>query len=663
MSNTQGSSVFNLETIRAKAKAIKAKSPYLGLSVFGMSLPLLAMEPTAGFIVLGTAFLIDSPNEMQKKYKDFANTLAHKLFDGNYAESKIDQKAWLKALDDGRWCRLMVLGISDKEMGWLIKNPLDNAGVLLVGGMGSGKSTCGKFILTTMFASAKGKAVFLFCDVSSKGCADYSPFFKFKGCTANALYDPAKLIPLFLFLDDELKKRQTAFANMFASENMTAYEKNYETLQKLYNEMLEALKSGKDIESIGGKFAYKCNLNSAREVLEETHKHNLLDMPRERLEALKGVLDGDTSLVKKALHKDKFEGVAQVNVLIEEFHSVPNSPEMNFQENQDIQGTIANILKNLAKVSRSFGFNFILVNQRATFTEVPPNIKLIANTTLCHKVNNPSDASGLNLSRVEEIKGEEMKGRAVYEEGFSQAPFLSKDTMDTILEKYYVPLKAKLFGKQLGEYQTAFQSEGSDGMADVMTHEFVVLNNTMFRPKKIIEKFFKAYGWNIDESYKTTATEIQIVLSKEDKKIGVIVNQNRETGAGKMAMSNGPSEKKMKDFANECDMLGIQGKLFINLDKREGGMGGSRGMMNGGSSDLVEKITYEDLLKAGVVFDNKETTVEEGNYEDLYKNLALTKFLNTVENPVVEELGSDDQQHGDDDIAIRALPRRRNRIV
>jgi hypothetical protein len=567
-------------------------------------------------------------------YKDWKNQLLDLLYDGQYKESEADYSSWIESIENGIWNRKMVLGISDAEQGWLVVNPEESSGLLLVGGMGSGKSTSGKFIVATMFASAKGKAIFIFCDFSAKGCADYSPFFKYEECCAVAIYEPAKMIPLFMFLQEELVKRQVKFQNMFQAEKVSAYEERFREVIGYYKEIVDALKANREVSpDVSAKIRH-LGLKSNEELLAKIHKQDLLDMTEDQLVALGHIVKGsrEPQILERATYDQEFHGVAQVNVLIEEFHEVPMSPEMNFNENQDTHGTIAYIFKKLAKVSRSFGFNFILVNQRAVPTEMPSNIKLIANTVLCHKVGSLGDAQMLNLPKVEEIKGEAMKGRSVYEGGFNQCPFLSKTSLDRLLDRYYVPLKAKLYGRPLSDYQHSFAQSGSDGMCDVQGHEFVVLNHPMFRGVKICEKFFSNYGWELDTEISTVSTEINAVFKKGEKKVGVLINQPRESGRGMGSMQSGPSDKKMKSFSSECEMLKLDGAIYFNLDKKE--MSGGRGLggMSGGGSDNIEKIGFEDLIKAGNLFDNAEETKKGKTYDELYRKLVLTGVFEKLEN-------------------------------
>ena len=597
---------------------------------------------------------------LSEKIENTKEEILDKIYDGKYLQSNANYENWIANIEVGVWNRKMVLGISDVEQGWFVVNPEESAGLLLVGGMGSGKSTSGKFILATMFASAQGKAIFIFCDFSSKGCADYSPFFKYDGCVARAIYEPAKMIPLFMFLQEELIGRTTKFQNMFQSEKMSAYEEKFREIITFYTKIIETYKAGGAFGDENAQQLRSLGLKSEEELLVKIHKQDILDMTQDQLECLAHIIKGsrEAQVLERASYTQEFHGVAQVNVLIEEFHEVPFSPEMNFAENQDLHGTIAYIFKKLAKVSRSFGFNFILVNQRAIPTEMPSNIKLIANTALCHKVNTPSDAQMLGLTHVEQIKGEAMKGRAAYEGGFNQCPFLSKASLDRVLEKYYVPLKAKLYGRPLSDYQHAFEQSGSDGMCEIQDHEFVILNHPMFRGVKICEKFFRNYGWEIDTETSTVSTEINAIFKKGEKRIGVLINQPRESARG-MAMGQGPSDKKMKSFSSECEMMGLNGAFYINLDKKD--MAGGRGMggMSGGGGDSLEKISYEDLIKAGNLFDHANETKKGKLFDELHKKLVLTAIMEKLEQDNIPKADVEDQpshpNYGDD----LPAPRRR----
>lgn len=602
---------------------LKSEVDYLDLYLLAALFILpFAVHWTLALLVILIIWIVYEIAEYFEILRYRRDNLLEFLFDAKFSGVDITLEKYIQKIESGAWERKMVLGVSDKEQDFLVRDPNDTPGALGVGGMGSGKTTWGLFTVGTSFMTSSHLAFFLFVDVSDKGAADYSTFFKYKKNAATALYEKAKLVPVFMFLYAELLARSERFKNMDAANSVPTYEERYRAYAKKYQDLYAELLKGKKLNQ------------DDRDLLDKISKVDLLIMPPSFNVALKKICNGDTSeeTLKEALYDKVFKGVAQINVIIEEFHAIPSSKEMDYFENASTPGTIANMFQQLARTSRSSGFNFILITQRLLSNEVPSDIKTATATTLCHKVNNPGDAAMANLPHAETIKGVIHKGRAAYEDGFSQAPLFSRGTLDKLVEKYYKPLEGELFAYSVEDYHRALGGTGSDGMCDTMPLKFVVKNSAMFNHRRIVSRILSLY--NVEEvPWDLTSLEVSLVAEKDGVRYAILAHKRETKGYG-----SGISSERIRTFIQEAHGVIKADKFIIfNFDSSDGSIPKDKDI-------LGFNLGPEAMEKIGEVFDNKDKTVANGSFDTLFNNIPLTAFING-------STGSDDasEQESDDD--------------
>lgn len=564
--------------------------------------------------VLCVILWLFQPTEYLELLNERRKGFIENIFDVSYQDGKITTEYFLKKIESGEWYRKIVCGVSDKIQDFLVVDPFPQPGVLSIGGMGSGKTTTVKGIVCTSLATSSKCAIFIIVDVSDKGAGDYSTLFKYKDNVATALFEKQKLVPVFNMCFEELQQRSKRFKDMGGCGDFLIYEEKYRALAERYKKIHEKLVSSIALDS------------TESSLLEDIAMKDLLIMTpefnRALLEISKGKINSDN--VKAAVYNKEFVGVTQINIVIEEFHTVPNCKEVEFMENSNTEGTIAYMLKQLARTSRSSGFNLILSTQRATYTEVPNDIKAGLTTTLCHRVNSPNDIPA-NIPHAGDIKGHQ-RGRSAYEDGFIQYPYFSGSSMEKLVDKYYVPLKGELFAYKMEDYHKALGGTGSDGMCATMPLKFVIQNNQMFTAKKIVERILPMFGYEF-VSQDLTSLDISAVATKGGHKYGILIIAPAAGSRGGFGKS--VSDKKLANFRSELSLIEADRYLIFSFEKGGGVSFRESEGLKGISMD------FEDMLKMADIMDNQETTKVLGTFDKLFEGIPLTKNLD-------EEASDDD---------------------
>jgi len=562
------------------------------------------LNPFAPVAVVGVILWLYQPIEYVEHLNHKWKSLMDWIFDVDFKDGFITTEYFLSKIESGEWYRKMVCGVSDKLQDFLVTDPKDAPGILLIGGMGSGKSTTGKGIVCTSLATSSKCAVYIIVDVSDKGAGDYTTLFKYKDNVATALYEKQKLVPVFNMAYEELIQRAKRFKNMYNSANFLEYEDHYRNMATRYKALYEKIKSSPQNLSEDEKEFLRFIATNDQLIMDVKFNKALLDIAAGKI---------SESTVADALYTKEFVGVAQFNIIMEEFHSIPASKEVEFMENHTVEGTIAYMLKQLGRTGRSFGFNLIPATQRCTYVEVPNDIKAGLTTTLCHRVNSPNDAQTANLPHAAEIKSYH-RGRAAYEDGFVQYPYFSGASMERLVDRYYEPNRGELFAYKMEDYHKALSGTGSDGMVLTMPLKFIITNNQMFTAKKIVERILPLFGFELVEE-DLTSLDINAVCLKNGHRYGIMII----AGGGGRGLSRGPSSKKVDNFKIELALIDADRYLVFSFEKGES---------NIRISDIPGIVMdFEDMVKMADIIDNQQATKVLGTFDKLFSQIPLNKDL------------------------------------
>jgi len=452
----------------------------------------------------------------------------------NSEDDKTSQDYYFKQIESGAWKNMVVFGVSEKEKGFMVRDPVKDPGSLCAGSMGSGKSIGMRHSVYTHVATNSENTIYLLID-AAKNMTDYKHIFDLKKNVAVALSAPEKMIPVVDMVYAECMARKKLFSDVGA-EHIYAYED----------------KTG--------------------------------------------------------------EKLARIFIVIEEFHAIPNHPSINFAMNSYKDGSAAWQLKQLMRIGRSLGVNFMLATQRGGPSDIPSDLKPGIKNMFAFKMTNSGDAAGLNLPLAVDIPTGR-PGRCAYEDGWMQYPYMDDKDCEKFIKKYYKPLKAKLLKYQMSDYQTALSGETNEGMIWVKPLMDILENIAQFKQIDIAIRFLKYFGFEV-EKQENTALVAHLTAKRGEDKYAVLIIEKRNDG----------NKKAVETLEKSLEILGCNKVMAISF-----------GMITGDIKTLVDKtgglIAEEDDFKmAANLIDNRESKeLKEGKFESLISSFPL------AENYVKEE--------------------------
>lgn len=311
-----------------------------------------------------------------------------------------------------------------------------------------------------------------------------------------------------------------------------------------------------------------------------------------------------------------YPGLARIILAMEEFHAVPNAEVIKYHMNVDRNGSPAAMLKDLLRVGRSYGISLLAASQRATSDDFPSSLKPGITQLMAFRVNNPGDATAINLPMAADIRMEQ-RGRCAYEGGFIQFPYIDDNTGKAILKKYYKPLKAKLLRYNMDQYQLAFSGEGNQGLVKVKTLKSLVENFNSFKLEDIATRVLEAFDFKVS-SQSNKALSVNLIAERAGIRYGVMLLQGRSGG----------SKKSVEAFKEGAKILECESIIAICIDGMiPSEVSAARKEMNGYDLDV------EDLSRIANILDNKEQLVRENKFDQLFNKLPLVPLKGEVDPP------------------------------
>lgn len=525
-----------------------------------------------------------------------------------------DLNSYIKALNSGRFNDKICYGISDKDKGFYVIDPIMRPGALYCGGMGSGKSIAMRFTVVTHMVANSHNTFYILVD-TLKGMTDYVQLFQdeiddfgvvikenpYKKNVVAAVNDSAKIVPVIDMVYEECMARKDEFSRVGAN-NVYSYDK----------------------------------------LIREKDNPN-------------------------------YKGIARIMICIEEFHAIPNSPQVKFGMKVDQKGSIASKMKDLMRIGRSYGIFFMLASQRATSEDIPSQLKPGLSTMMAFRMNNPGEASAMNLPHAQDI-GVKQQGRCAYEDGFIQYPYISDSVLDRMLKQYYKPLEGQLLKAQSEEYHAALKGEGNDGMVWIKPYKDIIKFSNQYEVKTIATRMLKAFNINVEIQPNETFVADMIGTKYEDRYAIRLIN-NREQGSKKeidalikgadalncnkiliivvevnppmavTSLERGPEASKTTILDND-DLIQIANMLDSKKDLEASGKFAEFYLRYGISDvrDLAVKktetpISIEKVIESTTVENKKEESVEEvieGKEEEIIVAPVVAEFVPTIKIEKVE---------------------------
>lgn len=504
-----------------------------------------------------------------------------------------DINSYIRAIESGKFKNKIVYGISDKEKGFLAYDPVKNPGALYCGSMGSGKSIAMRFSVATNIATNSENTVYLLMD-PLKGMTDYAYLFDgkkmdFSKNVAHAVNDAAKIVPLIDMVYDEAMERKLLFS-VFSCKNI------YDVDFKL-NEIYQLIKS----ENPSNEEELFNIIQSSSNIKDEM-KNEFNTLKEEKKLYLK-IMNQLLEVIKNK--EEKHSGIARIMICIEEFHKIPTSPFVKFNMKVDSEGSVANKMKELMRVGRSYGIAFMFATQRGTAEDVPTSLKPGLSVMMCFKMSTPGEAGALNLPHANKITNEQ-RGRCAYEGGFIQYPYLDDKPLETLMKKYYKPLKSYFLKYDMDEYKTAFSGKGNSGMVKIKPFSELIKFANQFKFEDIVERLLSKFDIETKLQENKAYVAEQIGIKRKDK---YAIKLIKERGDG--------SEKEIEALRVGAEKLGCNKILIIGVDFIPPNLSRVK-------DENMIVLDKDDLIQISNVFDNEEVLKDEGSYNEMYLSFALS---------------------------------------
>lgn len=322
------------------------------------------------------------------------------------------------------------------------------------------------------------------------------------------------------------------------------------------------------------------------------------------------------------------KNLSNIIMCFEEFHSIPNTKQMNFRMNYDREGSLAEKLLKIARVGRSYGINIMIANQRATSEEVPSQIKPALSVLMAFKVNQSGEAASLNLPHNEDITATQ-RGKCAYEQGFMQFPFLASkgdkkailsdpkapikpiETIEGLMEKYRKPYNGRLLSGSVQKFQEAFEAEGNSGIVKIKPLTELFEFYQQYDTIDIIEKVLSTFKYTIEKQTNKSFIA-NLIAYKNDKKYFVKFYEDRRDG------SDPETQALIRGAKNqECDGIiafGIDNSIPRNVEH----------IIQEKAPNLeLIKVEWEELIQAGKIIDEKDNT-DRDQFNESYMSLTLS---------------------------------------
>lgn len=300
-----------------------------------------------------------------------------------------------------------------------------------------------------------------------------------------------------------------------------------------------------------------------------------------------------------------FEGLARIVFAAEEFHAITSNPTLNFQYKNDVEGTAAWKLRQIMRIGRSYGVFLLAATQRFTSDDFPTALKPAIAMQMCFRAATVADVSFMGLSQAVDIQ---IPGRCAYVGGsYIQYPWMPDSSAQNLLNKYFKPLKAKLLKYQMDDYHTAFESEGNEGLVDVLSFENVTKNYQQYSFPKICSKFLNAFDFTVEKQQKPALIANFIATRNSEKYAVVCFADQRDVNP----------DKQIAGLKNVLNLLNVDKILVFFAEQQPPSIKG-----NLPSGSLV--IDKHDLLSMAKTLDSKDSLLES-EFSFLYESLPLTE--------------------------------------
>ena len=199
------------------------------------------------------------------------------------------------------------------------------------------------------------------------------------------------------------------------------------------------------VDTVKGAYDYKdlFAYSQIKSALSPNQVHGLIDLLYKESIARKNKFSEVGAKDLLDYEKKTGEKISRCLTVLEELHALTYSV-FNFEKDYKIKGTTANKFHNLMRTGRSLGIWFIGVAQRATSSDLPPQIVPNFTNKQVFKVSKAEASYVLGDYRPSQLKSDQ-KGRCFSDYGEIQFPFIGDEDFRNIIAKHIVKRDSKSF--------------------------------------------------------------------------------------------------------------------------------------------------------------------------------------------------------------------------
>lgn len=443
-------------------------------------------------------------------------------------------------------------GIHDKKTDYYCLSPAQRPGLAAIGTMGSGKSTSVSMTTRTHKLSNGDNTLFIMID-PSKGMGDYKDMFDEDGV----------VVATTTSSDDQGETAEGA--SKFISMMDAVYNEQV-ARERLFNRV--KAKSIAEFEEIAAN-------------------------PKNK----------DASW-----NKPEYKCMARIMVIIEEFHRISQSKKiLNFVHNLDREGTAAWQMSQLMRLGRSYGIHFALATQKATYEDLPSEIKPGLNVIQAFRVSSGSDAAAANAPHCQDIAPDQI-GRCAVSDGFMQIPYLTERAYAYLREKYGKKYNGHLLTNTVENIKKAAGSGGVEALTMSKPLKLVFSNINQFDEKVFVNRFLGIFGFTT--SYQNNPALIAKLIAERDgvRYAVVVVSDNNEF-----------SSKSGQVLGEVMEMLKCEHVIGICL----GGRTNALEQLCGSSGNIF--MDEDEMSVACDLIDNEKKFETEAQFSERFNSIPLSR--------------------------------------
>lgn len=335
-----------------------------------------------------------------------------------------------------------------------------------------------------------------------------------------------------------------------------------------------------------------------------------------------------------------FKGLARIVVAFEEFWSVPQHKKIAFHRNEENIDTPAGQMKALMRISRSLGFSFHIATQRAISDDVPSAIKPGLSNMFGFRTLSHADASVAGLEGCDKIK-QEQSGRAVYQDGLTQFPFIQTEFADALVRKMKKPFRGQLLSFTVEKFRIACSGEGAEKLSWIKPFAVITKNHETFDRNEIAKRYLEHFGFTHSPQENKSFTA-NLIAERDGVKYAVLIPINDDSSHGSRGFSRSSStlsSAAVRQLKESMSAMGTTKIIAFDFEGEDSAM-----------VDLVSEfggvmMSADELIYAANLIDS-ESTLSKEEVAARYKTVPLHSTY-SVESPTSE---SDDE---DDEMPIR----------